>query len=87
MMNPRRKTLLSTVGLAATLGTQILRAQTPAPPHAITLDGASFGRTFEGLGAVSGGGNTSRLLPDYPDAPRKQILDYLFKPQFAGSLS
>ena len=52
----------------------------------ITVDGAAPGRAFEGVSAVSGGGNTSRLLPDYPDAQRKQILDYLFKPQFAASL-
>ena len=53
----------------------------------ITLDAARAGRAFEGFGSVSGGGNTSRLLPDYPDPERKQILDYLFKPQFGASLN
>ncbi|MCW3059647.1 MAG: putative galactocerebrosidase [Capsulimonas sp.] len=58
-----------------------------APVATIDLDGAAVGRPFEGLGAVSGGGNTSRLLPDYPAAQKKQILDYLFKPGFGASLS
>ena len=62
-------------------------AQSPPAAYTITLNGAASGRMFEGLGAVSGGGNTSRLLPDYPDAERRQILDYLFKPNFAASLS
>ena len=53
----------------------------------ITLDGAAPGRAFEGLGVVSGGGNTSRLLVDYPAQQRQEILDYLFKPGFAASLS
>lgn len=53
----------------------------------ITLDGSAAGRSFEGLGAISGGGNTTRLLPDYPKAERQQILDYLFKPQFGASLN
>src|SRR4051812_45158090 len=44
------------------------------------------GRVFDGLGAVSGGGNTSRLLQDYPAAQRRQILDYLFRPDYGASL-
>jgi hypothetical protein len=64
-----------------------------AAPHVgmaqqdITLDGHATGRAFDGLGAISGGGNTSRLLPDYPATQRAQILDYLFRPQFGASLS
>ncbi|OLB78485.1 MAG: hypothetical protein AUI14_13095 [Actinobacteria bacterium 13_2_20CM_2_71_6] len=52
----------------------------------ITVDGNGTGRRFDGIGAVSGGGGTSRLLPDYPAAQRDQILDYLFKPNFGASL-
>ncbi len=55
--------------------------------QAITLNGNAAGRPFGGLGAISGGGNTSRLLPDYPAQQQKEILDYLFKPQFGASLS
>ena len=81
-----RAALLS--GLTALI-TLVLAAPTVRAQMGTTviLDGAAQGRVFEGLGAVSGGGNTSRLLPDYPDAQRRQILDYLFKPQFGASLS
>ncbi|WP_051367868.1 ricin-type beta-trefoil lectin domain protein [Hamadaea tsunoensis] len=53
---------------------------------AITLNGSSAGRVFEGVGAVSGGGGNSRLLIDYPEPQRGQILDYLFKPGYGASL-
>ena len=43
------------------------------------------GRTFEGLGAVSAGAS-SRLLIDYPEPQRSEILDFLFKPDFGASL-
>jgi len=45
----------------------------------ILLDTTQEGRTFEGIGAVSAGGN-SRLLIEYPEPQRSEILDYLFKP-------
>ncbi|KAM4690299.1 galactocerebrosidase isoform 1-T1 [Rhinophrynus dorsalis] len=41
---------------------------------------------FDGIGAISGGGATSRLLVNYPEPYRSQILDYLFKPNFGASL-
>jgi galactosylceramidase len=52
----------------------------------LVLDGATPGKVFEGVGAVSGGGATSVLLKDYPEPQRSQILDILFKPQFAASM-
>ena len=52
----------------------------------LVLDGAIPGKVFEGVGAVSGGGATSVLLKDYPEPQRGQILDILFKPQFAASM-
>ena len=42
--------------------------------------------TFDGIGAISGGGGNSRLLTDYPAAQQQQILDYLFKPGYGASL-
>eukprot|EP00937_MAST-01D_sp_MAST-1D-sp2_P000442 g442.t1 len=42
---------------------------------------------FLGIGAISGGGATSRLLRSYPAKQRGEILDYLFKPQYGASLS
>jgi len=70
--------VLVTAGVAAT---------TPAvAATAITINGASGGRTFDGVGAVSGGGGNSRLLIDYPEPQRGQILDYLFKPGYGAAL-
>ena len=51
----------------------------------ITLDPKQPGRMFEGVGAVSAGAS-SRLLMDYPEPQRSQILDYLFKPNYGASL-
>lgn len=51
----------------------------------ITIDGTSKGRVWEGLGALSAGAS-SRLLYDYPEPQRSEILDYLFKPGFGASL-
>ena len=51
--------------------------------HEIALDAASPGRTFEGIGAVSAGAS-SRLLADYPEPQRAEILDFLFKPKFGA---
>ncbi|MYS19126.1 Concanavalin A-like lectin/glucanases superfamily protein [Streptomyces sp. DvalAA-14] len=52
----------------------------------IAADGTSAGRTFDGIGAISGGGGNTRLLTDYPAAQQQQILDYLFKPGYGADL-
>ena len=52
----------------------------------IQIDRADSGRTFDGIGAISGGGGNSRLLVDYPERQRNEILDYLFKPGYGASL-
>ena len=59
---------------------QVLSQQTE-----IVLNGGSSGRVFDGLGAVSAGAS-SRLLIDYPEPQRSQILDYLFKPGYGAAL-
>ena len=51
----------------------------------IILDGHSKGRIFNGLGAASAGAS-SRLLIDYPEPQRSQVLDYLFKPGYGAAL-
>ena len=56
----------------------------PAPTYAVRAAGA-FQR-FDGIGAISGGGGETVLLPNYPDAQQAEILDYLFKPGFGAAL-
>src|SRR5207248_3284357 len=52
----------------------------------ITISGSATGRRFDGVGAISGGGGTSRLLPNYPPQQQSEVLDYLFKPGFGANL-
>lgn len=49
-------------------------------------DTVGLGRVFNGIGGLSGGGATSKLLVNYPEQQRNEILDYLFKPKFGASL-
>jgi hypothetical protein len=51
----------------------------------VTLNGNGSGRTFEGVGVLSGGGGNTKLLKDYNEPYRSQILDYLFKPKFGAA--
>ncbi|MFI5916245.1 ricin-type beta-trefoil lectin domain protein [Dactylosporangium sp. NPDC051541] len=73
---------------AATVLTAVLSSATPASAATTTiaLNGGITGRTFDGVGAISGGGGNSRLLVDYPEPQRGQILDYLFKPNYGAAV-
>src|SRR6201996_1113959 len=78
---------------AACCALAIPSAATAAPARpsaaaatAISVNGTSAGRTFDGIGAISGGGGNPRLLTDYPAAQQQQILDYLFKPDYGADL-
>merc|ERR1719428_2609593 len=52
-----------------------------------TIDDApGLGLRWEGVGAISGGGATTKLLMDYPEEPRAAVLDYLFKPNYGLGL-
>ena len=74
----------ATVAVAG-LGSTSVFAQ-PAVSTSIALNGSGTGRNFDGIGAISGGGGNSRLLIDYPEPYRTQILDYLFKPNYGANL-
>lgn len=79
--------LMAVLLVLATAG--VVQVAVPSPAQAatsITINGSSGGRTFDGVGAVSGGGGNSRLLIDYPEPQRGQILDYLFKPNYGAAL-
>ena len=51
----------------------------------IRIDMNGTGKVYEGIGAASAGAS-SRLLIDYPEPQRSQILDYLFKPGYGAEL-
>lgn len=57
-----------------------------AAANTILLTDADVAQTFYGIGAISGGGATGRLLFDYPEPQRSQIMDLIWKPQFGASL-
>jgi galactosylceramidase len=47
---------------------------------------AGLGRRFDGVGGLSGGGCSTRLLADYSNLSYSQLMDYLFLPGFGASL-
>ncbi|MFF2546174.1 ricin-type beta-trefoil lectin domain protein [Kitasatospora sp. NPDC058063] len=71
---------------AALAAPESAATSTAATSTAVTVDGTKPGLTFDGVGAISGGGGNSRLLVDYPEPQRSQLLDYLFKPGYGASL-
>jgi O-glycosyl hydrolase len=71
---------------AALVGAGILASSLLASGQTIVIDQGSNGKVFDGVGAISGGGGNSRLLIDYPEPYRSQMLDYLFKPNYGASM-
>src|SRR5690625_4857764 len=51
----------------------------------IHIQDQDTGHTFEGIGALSAGAS-SRLLIDYPEPYRSDILDFLFKSYFGANI-
>src|SRR3954453_19875231 len=81
----QRVSVLAALCLAATAA--VVASAGPAEAAtSVTINGAAAGRTFDGVGAISGGGGNSRLLIDYPEPQRGQILDYLFKPGYGAAM-
>lgn len=80
---------LSMILIHSTVHLRIISAGQPenaweSSPVVVDRRGASL--QFDGIGGLSGGGATSRLLVDYKEPQRSQILDYLFKPNFGAAL-
>jgi O-glycosyl hydrolase len=80
----RSRLLVSFAALVAVFGAAPARAATESV-QPIAVDSASDGRTFEGIGGVSAGAST-RLLRDYPEPERTEVLRYLFAPRYGASL-
>src|SRR5512135_1314288 len=88
-MNPTYQSLRHTLASVITVSVVALVAVSTAfmisaEPICVTLDGQRLGRTFEGIGALSAGAS-SRLLIDYPEPYRSQILDFLFSPNVGAA--
>jgi O-glycosyl hydrolase len=86
-ISARTRQVLKACTLAGLLlwGCSALLSQTPAQDLRIVIDPQAQGKVFDGLGALSAGAS-SRLLIDYPEPQRSQILDYLFKPGYGAAL-
>jgi Glycosyl hydrolase family 59 len=56
------------------------------PTTTINVNGDGGDKTYQGTGAILGGGGNARYLMDYPAPQRNQLLDYLFKPGYGASL-
>src|SRR3954447_2573040 len=72
----------------AGLAIAVLAALVPAAASGVTriqIGGTAVGGRFDGVGAISGGGN-SRYLIDYPKPARSAILDYLFTPNYGAAV-
>jgi len=72
---------LNMFGLASALSS----AGPDPSPLTVDLNGASIAHRYDGHGALSAGAS-SRLLRDYPEKQRDEILDLLFKPKHGMSL-
>lgn len=77
--------MIWTAAIAVLMLVSGTRLTAQEPQKQVVLDGQSPGQTFDGIGAASAGAS-SRLLIDYPEPYRSQILDYLFKPDYGASL-
>jgi rhamnogalacturonyl hydrolase YesR len=69
------------VGAFLLAGVEIFKLN--SPKKVIIVDPKMKGKVFEGIGALSAGAS-SRLLIDYAEPYRSDILDYLFKPYFGA---
>lgn len=77
--------MIKTISAALTLCVILCVTTREGSGQTIILNGKDKGRIFEGVGMLSAGAS-SRLLYDYPEPYRDDILDFLFKPDFGASL-
>src|SRR3954451_21367592 len=82
----RRVALAAVLSLAGAGAAVVISGAPAQAATTVTTNGTATGRTFDGIGAISGGGGNSPLLIDYPEPQRSQILDYLFKPDYGAAL-
>lgn len=68
------------------LSFMVVKCESLVPNQQLVIDRNMTDQVFGGIGGLSGGGATTRLLVDYPDKQKSEILDYLFLPNFGASL-
>src|ERR1700761_4376821 len=85
MIRPQPIARFVTSSAAAFLVLLVASCSSQSDTTSIVLDGSGTGRIFEGIGAASAGAS-SRLLYDYKEPYRSQVLDYLFKPGYGAAL-
>ncbi|KAK7903998.1 hypothetical protein WMY93_016605 [Mugilogobius chulae] len=73
-------------GAAASFAANFIQFDLNSAETYVLDDKDGLGRVFDGIGGLSGGGATTRLLVNYDEPYRSQILDYLFKPNFGAYL-
>ena len=56
-----------------------------SPSLTVSIDASTAAQVYDGHGALSAGAS-SRLLIDYDEPQRSDILDLLFKPNFGANL-
>jgi hypothetical protein len=70
---------------AAYLAILVATGSTAGASNPILIDGTAAWHNWDGLGGLSAGAS-SRLLVDYPEPQRSDILDFLYKPGHGASL-
>ncbi len=76
--------MMNVITVVAVLVT-LLPASVAASTYMVSSTGG-VGRRFDGIGGLSGGGCSTRLLADYSTIWYNQMMDYLFLPGFGASL-
>lgn len=78
---------LGTAGSASAANSVFVAGAAAAiPTTTINVNGDGGDKTYQGTGAILGGGGNARYLMDYKSAQRDQILNYLFKTGYGASL-
>lgn len=86
MAVPTLQTASQAVGPAPLLALLCAALAHGAAAEPYTVNGSAAGLEFDGHGGLSAGA-TTRLLIEYPEPQRSEVLDYLFKPNFGASLA
>jgi len=77
--------VLSAMALSSLPGASSARTSAAPGASSVTIDPSAAGVPYDGHGGLSAGAS-SRLLYDYVEPQRTEILDYLYTPKFGANL-